>query len=342
MRPAARVVCACLGLAACVRSPEPVPAPMPVAEPVTPVVVPVVVAPEPAAPAPEPVVPAAPPLPVAPDGTPALPCIEPRPPGLACVPGGPFLRGSDDGPANTHPRATVWLQTFYMDLNEVTFAEYKVCQKAGKCGKAGPLYNDFSRPKQPMVGMNWYDAVAYCQQQGKQLPTEAQWEKAARGPDGALYPWGDEPVTCERAIIKDARGRSCGVPKKGSKPEKGRTFEVGARAPGIYGLYDMSGNAWEWVADWSSKSYGECGAACEGVDPRGPCAGAEPCKGHKERVVRGGSWYWDASYATAIYRRTHVPNNQPYHHFGFRCAASPAQAAALTPAPSTAAPTPAG
>jgi len=295
-------------------------------------------------------VPAPPPLPVAPDGTQALPCVEPPPPGLACVPGGPFIRGSDDGPANTRPRATVWLQTYYMDLNEVTFAEYKECQKAGKCGKAGPLYNDFSRPRQPMVGMSWYDADTYCKVQGKQLPTEAQWEKAARGPEGALYPWGDEPVTCERAIIKDSRGRSCGVPKKGSKPEKGRTFEIGARAAGVYGLYDMSGNAWEWVADWSSKSYDECGADCSGVDPRGPCGGAEPCEGRKERVVRGGSWYWDASYATAIYRRTHVPGNRPYHHFGFRCAASPAQAAALaqapgasrSPGPTQVAPAPAG
>lgn len=340
MRPAARALCVCLvsvAAAACVRGPEPVPAPTPAAAPTpapapTPAVAPTpaAAAPEPAPAAPEPVAAAPEPaLPVAPDGTKALPCAEPPPAGLACIPGGPFIRGSDDGPKNTHPRATVWLQTFYMDIHEVTYGEYKDCQKAGKCGKAGPLYNDFSRPRQPMVGMNWYDADNFCRVHGKHLPTEAQWEKAARGPDGRLFPWGDEPVTCERAIIKDARGRSCGVPKKGAQGDKGRTFEIGSRAPGVYGLYDMSGNAWEWVADWASKSYAECGAACEGVDPKGPCAGVEPCAGHREKIVRGGSWYWDASYATAIYRRLHFPKNQPYHHFGFRCAASVAEAEAL-------------
>jgi len=338
VRPAA--LCACLALAACVRGPEPAPAPATTPTPAAapepapapaPAPAPVVAAPEPAPAAP--VAAPAPDLPVAPDGTRAQPCLEPPPVGLACIPGGPFIRGSDDGPANTRPRATVWLQTYYMDINEVTYGEYKDCQKAGKCGKAGPLYNDFSRARQPMVGMNWYDADTYCKAQGKHLPTEAQWEKAARGPDGKLFPWGDEPVTCERAIIKDKRGRSCGVPKKGKQGDKGRTFEIGARAPGVYGLYDMSGNAWEWVADWASKSYAECGAACEGVDPKGPCGGVEPCKGHKEKIVRGGSWYWDASYATAIYRRLHYPQNQPYHHFGFRCAASVDEARALPAGP---------
>jgi sulfatase modifying factor 1 len=291
--------------------------------------------PKPVEPAPQPEPEPVKPAPTLPDGRPIVACIDPPPPGLACVPGGSFVRGSDVGPEHSRPKALIWLQTVYMDVYEVTYAEYKACEKSGKCPKAGPRYSDFNRPRQPITGISWYDAVAYCKAVGKHLPTEAEWEKAARGPDGAMFPWGDDPVTCERAIIKDSRGRSCGVPKKG-QPEKGRTFEVGMRPPGVYGLYDMSGNSWEWVADWATASYAACGAACEGVDPRGPCGGAEPCEGHKQKIVRGGSWYWDASYATAIYRRFHFPKNQPYHHFGFRCAASPEEAAALAgaqPAP---------
>ena len=344
MRPAA-IACACLGLA-CAREPAPrpvhvqappaassaiaavelVPSPVPVAPGPGPVA-PIAATSEPASP---PASPAAvePALPVAPDGTRALPCRTP-PAGLACVPGGPFLRGSDDGPENTRPRATVWLQTFYMDTHEVTHAEYKACEARGACAPAGPRYNDYDRPRQPIVGVSWHDAVAYCAAHGKHLPSEAQWEKAARGPDGALYPWGDDKATCARAVIKEKRRRSCGVAKLGERPDKGRTFEVGARPPGVYGLYDMSGNAWEWVADWASESYARCGAACEGVDPLGPCGGASPCKRHHERVVRGGSWYWEAEYATAIHRRPHVASNRPYHHYGFRCAASDAELAAL-------------
>lgn len=259
----------------------------------------------------------------APDGTVIEPCGEP-PPGMACIPGGPFIRGTDDGPKNARPAQTIWLQTFYMDLHEVTYADYKACQKTKDCPRGGPLYNDFSRADQPIVGPNWFAAVKFCEVAGKHLPTEAQWEKAARGPDGARYPWGDEEATCEHAVIKDERGRSCGVLKKREHPKKGRTFVVGSRPPGAYGLYDMAGNAWEWVYDWSSRNYEACGAACQGTDPKGPCDGNNRCRGHEQRVVKGGSWYWDSSYATGFYRRTHFPQNvhENFHHFGFRCAAS--------------------
>jgi len=257
------------------------------------------------------------------------PCGEP-PAGMACIPGGPFVRGTDDGPPNTRPAAVVTLSTFYMDLYEVTNEEYQACVKARMCDPAGPRYVDYDRPRQPITGVSWYDAEKYCRAQGKHLPTEAEWEKAARGPDGHLYPWGDEPVTCKRAVIMDSTGRSCGVKKaRGKHPEKGRTLEVGSRPPGIYGLYDMIGNAWEWVADWYSESYGACGQACLGKDPKGPCNGKDPCKGHRMKLVRGGSWYWPASYNTGVYRRPHYPSNEPFHHFGFRCAASEEEARAL-------------
>ena len=268
-----------------------------------------------------------------PAGAPSRPAAEPCaqvPDGMACVPGGAFVRGSDDGPENARPAATVWLQTFYMDRYEVTAGEWEACRAAGDCARARTNYKDFSRPRQPKVGVSWYDAVAYCQAKGKHLPTEAQWEKAARGTEGALYPWGDAPATCERAIIRDERGRGCGVRKRGWHPKKGRTWEVGSRPAGVYGLYDMAGNSWEWVDDWYSRSYADCGDDCGGVDPRGPCGGgAARCPRHGWKVVRGGSWYWPGEHATAVFRRLHRPSNDPYHHFGFRCAASREEARGL-------------
>lgn len=262
------------------------------------------------------------------DEVPVIPCAE-APEGMACVPGGSFIRGSNDGPEMARPEATVWQQTFYMDVNEVTVAEYKACVKARKCDRAGPKYSDFSRPKQPINGISWYDAVKYCKAHGKHLPTEAEWEKAVRGEKGELTPYGNDRVTCEQAVIKDERGRSCGVKKRGKKPEKGRVWEVGKKPAGRYGLKDMVGNSYEWVADWYSSSYEGCGEACLGVNPKGPCDGAEKCKGYRRKVVRGGSWYWPTERADGVYRRAHVPSNNPYHHFGFRCAASVEEGAAL-------------
>ena len=255
----------------------------------------------------------------APDGTTMVACGS-VPAKMACIPGGPFVRGASDRDEHARPRETIWMQTFWIDQYEVTYAEYKACEAAGECDRAGPRYVDFDRPLQPVNGINWFHADKYCKAQGKRLPTEAEWEKAARGTDGRLYPWGDDPATCTHAIIKGTRGRGCGVKKKGKKPDTGYPWEVGSRPPNQYGVYDMAGNAYEWVADWFSPSYGRCGADCRGVSPRGPCGGADTCPGHRRKVVRGGSWYWDYSRATTVYRRAHVPDNDPFHHFGFRCA----------------------
>ena len=267
----------------------------------------------------------APPLP---DGQAVQTCVE-GVAGMSCIPGGAFLRGSNDGPTHATPLSFVWLQTFLMDQHEVTVAEYEACVKKGDCDEARTKFPDFSRPRQPKVGVSWFQAVAYCEAMGKHLPTEAEWEKAARGTDGRTFSWGNEPATCERAVLMDARGRSCGVENKGKVPYRGRTFEVGSRPPGLYGLYDMAGNSWEWVYDWYSSDYDACGLACRGVDPKGPCEGKEPCQRVRRRVVRGGSWHGRASRATAFYRRSHFPANEPYYHFGLRCAASVEEAAKL-------------
>ncbi len=251
----------------------------------------------------------------------ALPCGTP-PPDMVCIPGGPFIRGSNDGPEPARPEEVVWVQTFYMDKNEVTYADYQACARSRKCEEAEPLYADFDAPDQPMNGAGWFAAKKYCEAHGKDLPTEAEWEKAARGTDGRLYPWGDQVATCELAVIEDASGKGCGRKKKGKHPEKGKVWPVGSKPPQQNGLYDMAGNSYEWVLDWYSDSYEACGDACRGVDPKGPCDGAVPCKGYRRKVVRGGSWYWGPEHATTIYRRPHVPSNNPYHHFGFRCAAA--------------------
>ncbi|MCA9546451.1 MAG: SUMF1/EgtB/PvdO family nonheme iron enzyme, partial [Myxococcales bacterium] len=109
-------------------------------------------------------------------GAPAVIPCETAPEGMACVPGGPFIRG-DDTLETAKPKQTVWQQTVYMDVNEVTVAAYKACVRKGKCRKAGPQYADFSRPKQPINGVSWYDAKQFCEAHGKHLPTEAEWEK---------------------------------------------------------------------------------------------------------------------------------------------------------------------
>lgn len=256
------------------------------------------------------------------------PCGGPVP-GMGCVPAGAFLRGANTGPKDEQPQASIEMDAYLMDLTEVTVEAFDACVAAGKCKPARTIYPDFSRPKQPKVGISWFDATSFCKQMNKHLPTEAEWEKAARGTDGRAYPWGDKVATCDEAVIMDKRGRSCGVKQNSGAPDKGRTFEVASRPPTQYGLYDMSGNAWEWTADWYTPSYAACGAACLGKNPKGPCDGAEACPGKGSRVVRGGSWFWDATYATATHRHHHFPSNNPYHHYGFRCAASLAEAEAI-------------
>lgn len=258
------------------------------------------------------------------DAPPPRPCPTSAPSGMACIPGGPFLRGTDRGDKNAQPQSTVFVQSFFMDLYEVTYAEYKACEAEGRCKKAGPNYVDFNAPRQPITGVSWFDAKQYCEAHGKRLPTEAEWEKAARGVDGRRYPWGEESATCARAVIMTEAGRSCGKKQKSKNhPDTGRPEPVGSKPATQFGLFDMAGNSWEWVADWYSPSWTACGAPCAGVDPKGPCQGLEPCPGHDERVVRGGSWYWPARYASTWYRRPHAPSNRPvFHHFGFRCAAA--------------------
>lgn len=271
-------------------------------------------------------------------------CLKSGPAGMACIPGGKFLRGVKRDPnrkcfqfdriktpsSDAIGQHEVDVSTFYMDVHEVTYGDYDRCKKSGKCKGGGPRYPDMNADKQGFVGVTWYQAKAYCEAFGKRLPWEAEWEKAARGTKGDINPWGNEPADCDRAVIRNKKRRtSCGVRQKSKKPTIGRPFLVGSKPVGRYGLYDMVGNVEEWVADWYSLNWNRCGKACRGLDPKGPCGGAEKCKGHTHKVVRGGSWFWPKCAATGYHRRPHVPKNRPFHHFGFRCAASLEQAKAL-------------
>jgi formylglycine-generating enzyme required for sulfatase activity len=231
------------------------------------------------------------------------------------------------------PLQRVWLQSFAIDQTEVTYAAYQACAAAGDCPRARPLYRGFSSDDQPMTGVSWFDARAFCVAQGGDLPTEAQWEAAARGPEGEWYPWGMQEATCDLAIIMDERGRSCGREQRSETPDRGVVWPVASVPAGRYGLYDMAGNAEEWVLDWWTPDYEACGDPCAGAEPRGPCDGQEECARHRYRVVKGGSWYWDGAHATGWHRRRHEPDNDPFHHFGFRCARPLVGSATSDPAP---------
>jgi formylglycine-generating enzyme required for sulfatase activity len=201
-----------------------------------------------------------------------------------------------------------------MDLHEVTNGRYEACIEAEECVR--PMrFRRFMGESQPVVAVSWYDARAFCALNGQRLPTDAEWERAASGPDDTRYPWGDEPLGCERANVEDASGKGCG---------RDVTRPVGSYEPGHWGLYDMAGNVHEWVSDWYSDCLqgcdGACGAACFGRNPQGPCPGEDRCSGHGLKSVRGGSWYWPLERARASARRgSGAPNRGP-HRFGFRCA----------------------
>jgi formylglycine-generating enzyme len=246
--------------------------------------------------------------------------------GMSCIPEGNFIRGSNSHEKDESPQAEVYVSEFYMDINEVTnsdfqrcldFGSCKDCLKNKTCNYIGPRYGKpYMGANQPITGISWYTAKEYCVFVGKRLPTEAEWEKASRGTQGDLYPWGNEDATCKLAVIEENRKKGCGIDKDNP------TANISSKPIGRYGLYDMAGNSWEWVEDWYIP-FKDCGVECEGKNPKGICSGSEICSKSNRKVLKGGSWYWDKYYARGSKRRSHDPKNFPeYHHFGFRCAKS--------------------
>ncbi|MFV8750386.1 SUMF1/EgtB/PvdO family nonheme iron enzyme [Nannocystaceae bacterium ST9] len=253
------------------------------------------------------------------------PCVTP-PAGMACVPGGFAIVGSDDEAPEEKPRRELELSTFYIDHHEITNADYDACHAAGACPRRingqQNIMQPFVGPTQPVVPMDWQRAVRYCAWAGKRLPSEWEWEKAARGPDGDLYPWGDEPPTCELAQYRECAPHGCTPYPGKAHPwdcNEHDTKPVGSYPAGHYGLFDMAGNGYEWTASVGVEDPSTCGEACNGRDPAGPCDGAFPCEGNNTRMLRGGSWYWPAGRIRGAHRR--VENiRSGGHRLSARCA----------------------
>jgi serine/threonine-protein kinase len=213
---------------------------------------------------------------------------------LAFVPAGPFTRGSDRGAADEGPARAVHLSAFLVDRHEVTVRQFS--RFCAATGRAMPEQPATSNDLHPVVNVSWEEARAYAAWAGRCLPTEAQWEKAARGTDAREFPWGNEPPTEDRARHRDPSDE--GTAAVGSFP--------GGRSP--FGVLDMLGNAWEWVADWYAPDYF---AAGPDRDPVGPVEGAS-------RVLRGGAWD-DRDRALRITRRRRSRPESRFDFVGFRC-----------------------
>jgi formylglycine-generating enzyme required for sulfatase activity len=226
---------------------------------------------------------------------------SPTPPeGMVYVPGGPFKMGRDDGDNYERPAHGVKVDPFYIDQFELTCEQYQRFVEE-KHHKAPPGWRNGKYPdgwaKLPVTGVSWEDASAYAKWLGKRLPTEAEWEFAARGADERRYPWGDDwdPL---------------GANAEGSGP--GRPTEVGLHPRGAspFEVQDMAGNVWEWTAD-SIRPY-EGGTIPE--DKLSPDAR------NRLKVIRGGCYLSDARSANTTYRRGWPANGADYTQTGFRCA----------------------
>jgi formylglycine-generating enzyme required for sulfatase activity len=225
------------------------------------------------------------------------------------IPGGSFMMGSVGGGYDEKPRHEVTVKAFELAKSEVTVAQYKACVDAGACGEPGTEgycnWGVQGRENHPVNCVNWEDAWAFSKWVGGRLPSEAEWEYAARSAGkNREYPWGDEAATCQRAVINDG-GLGCG---------KDSTWPVCSKPGGNteQGLCDMAGNVWEWAQDWYHDSYK--GAPNDGSAWESPAGSG--------RVVRGGSWVSGAGYARAARRDSAVPGYR-FVYLGLRPARSP-------------------
>ncbi len=236
--------------------------------------------------------------------------------GMVYIPAGEFVMGSNDVDAsgkseefgfnepwylNEHPQHTVFLDAFYIDKNEVTNGNYKsflLLTGQYNTEQINDILKKFNlaESKEPLRNVNWHDASSFCKIIGKRLPTEAEWEKAARGPDGLEFPWGNE----WKPDYLNAGGEEIDVMPVGSY-EKGKS---------PYGVYDMAGNLMEWVEDWYQ--------AYPGADYKSPRYGKQ------RKVARGGSWGGIGHYVIPHYFRTayryNYPADKAFNDIGFRCA----------------------
>jgi formylglycine-generating enzyme required for sulfatase activity len=242
---------------------------------------------------------------------------------MVYVPGGTFEMGSTDAEVEAvfeqceqagrsddcqrnwlereSPRHSVTLDSFWIDRTEVTNAQYARCVADGTCisppesksATRDSYYGEGQFDDYPVMWVSWSDADAYCQWAGGRLPTEAEWEYAARGPDGNVYPWGNDPPD-DTLLNYDSIDRD--------------TTEVGSYPDGAswVGALDMAGNVWEWVSDWYAEY-----AASPAENPTGPDTG-------DEKVLRGGSWNFYPPSSRSAFRLRLIPINREYDA-GLRC-----------------------
>jgi serine/threonine-protein kinase len=244
------------------------------------------------------------------------------------VPAGPFLMGStdleakimiEDGRAYPEiPQHTVTLDSFWIDKFEVTNGMYELCVKSGACEapfteSATKYYWYYGNPEYsnyPVMWVSWYQARAYCEWAGRRLPTEAEWEKAARGTEGQKYPWGNEPITGERANLCDI---NCPRPHANPIYDDGYadTAPVGSYPAGAspYGAMDMAGNVSEWTSTLIQMYPYDAGDGREDMDSTG------------ERVWRSSPWSNGFWWMRATVRYRSIPGYQR-NVLGFRCASS--------------------
>lgn len=249
---------------------------------------------------------------------------------LVYVPGGPFIMGSDPevdtlARQDEQPARRVLLNGFFIYRNEVTNDMYAQCVEAGECTPpttiedeqdpeaetASQHYADPEYKDHPVVGVNWYQADNFCSWLNARLPSEAEWEKTARGELGALYPWGDDEPLCDRA-----NGGDCILD---TITEKIGQLPLGAS---FYEANDLAGNVWEWTADWYDPDYYQVAGS---ANPQGPLEG-------ELKVVRGGS-YLDAQDNLRSAARFAIDPEDAFNEVGFRCVPIGLDAPAGTRAP---------
>lgn len=221
---------------------------------------------------------------------------------LVYVPAGEFTMGSDEGEDNEKPAHTVDLDAFWIDQTEVTNAMYAKCVQDRDCNEPVPAdsytrdsyYGNSDFDNYPVIYVSWFAAQDYCSWADRRLPTEAEWEKAARGTDAFIYPWGNDSPSDSLLNYNSAVGD---------------TTEVGKYPNGIgpYGALDMAGN----VLEWASSLYQPY--------PYSSTDGREDSSATGERVIRGGSWYCTPDCVRSAYREIAGPSAS-YVHLGFRCA----------------------
>lgn len=235
---------------------------------------------------------------------------------VVLIPAGEFTMGGDEGSScpkctvNRLPKHKVYLSAYYIDKYEVTNSQYKKCVEAGKC-KVPHFIGFYAHPKyvnHPVVYVDWYQADNYCKWRGKRLPTEAEWEKAARGTDERIYPWGNtwNKNNCNNWNYSGP------LVENMAKMDNGRgTLPVGSikEDSSFYGVMDMAGNVIEWVQDWYDENYYK----------NSPLNNPQGSKKGEFKILRGGHWTHNVEIVFQTTNRIKAEPEHWYFTWGFRC-----------------------